>query len=411
MKAGIGLAAIASAIALMAPAAAHAGRDKDGMAGGTPIDLTSTRGHAGLPEDHISDHLIGLINRAQPNSRIHGHVYQVEADDPVLAALRNAQAPPRNVQVRIVFGNGGDSPDNAFDWVPLDRRTTCDDGCHNTTNDTAKAHSKYFLFDATQQRLDDNSLGPVGTAVWIGSANLNNGSGRRASNFATTFFGNDVLWQGMWEVWTDGFFQRPPDGDYYSGESDWTPDNGVVFSSTAGTVAHISPDDNGPDMWAKQLAQQSSGSGCIVRMLMAQIADTNGPNGPEARAPVMELDRLARSPGGCTIRVVVGENGDGDSTAAVEEKSRDVLCALPGDVVVKKRRRVHDKALETYGIYEGHPTRRRQLWSGSHNWTDNALRDNDEVLLRVADSVDAYEQFSAHFYDVYYHPYAGTFCP
>jgi len=46
---------------------------------------------------------------------------------------------------------------------------------------------------------------------------------------------------------------------------------------------------------------------------------------------------------------------------------------------------VHSKYLLIDGMYNGAPDR-KIVWTGSHNYSDNALRDNDETLLKVDDA-------------------------
>ena len=67
----------------------------------------------------------------------------------------------------------------------------------------------------------------------------------------------------------------------------------------------------------------------------------------------------------------------------------------PGTGCTKKRPRVHDKGMSIIGTYEW-VGGRKQVFGGSHNWTENALRDNDEVLLRVSDSAGVYQVFYVH---------------
>jgi len=43
--------------------------------------------------------------------------------------------------------------------------------------------------------------------------------------------------------------------------------------------------------------------------------------------------------------------------------------------------KVHDKVLLISGKYAG--STRKLVWTGSHNWTGNALRYNDEAMLRI----------------------------
>jgi hypothetical protein len=391
VKVKVFLALTALTVALLAPASAHAGRKVPGMAGQTPIDVTTTTGHANYDDPTIVDHLVGLINRTPSGSAILTNVYQTEAADLVVTALRYAKE-ARGVNVWVTYGAGGDSPSGAFDWVNWNtpngetRMRKCLTGCHNTSNPDGKAHSKYFLFYTTQRAPG----GPLEPAVWISSANLNRGSGSLASNLSVTFYNDADMWWGMWGVWMDGFNKDPANGDYYRPHLGWQqPHSGIVYSARAGSVAHISPDDDGGDMWANQLRPLSGGPNCVVRLMQAQISDAR-------LDAVREVRRLANA--GCAVRVLLGYAPDG--SADIGTQARSLLCNAP-NTLMRKRARLHDKGVQLHGTYEGTPGR-YQVFAGSHNWTGNALRDNDEVLLRVSDSEDAYVAFYDHFYDIWH---------
>jgi phosphatidylserine/phosphatidylglycerophosphate/cardiolipin synthase-like enzyme len=405
VKARIGLAALA--IALMAPAAAHADMTRTGVAGantgpGTKIDVTTTIGQTEFYDTHIADHLVGLIDRAQ--GAIYTNIYTAESDDPVRAALVRAKG--RGVKVWVTYDGGENDPDPndpisdaEFDWVNITggerRLTRCPDGCHREAAG-GRAHSKFFVFDSTQHYVATTPRGP---AVWIGSANLTRGSGLRASNMAITFYNDTVMHSRMRDVFWDGFnhFERfdlnnpsNTDYDYYHPQLGWNDRySGVVFSDQADSVAHISPDRIGGDMWIDQFNPvYPEGAPCTIRIAQAQITD-------ERMDLVDKIWDLANR--GCQVRVMLGQKSDTDTSADIGTNARAKLCnAANGRVLMRKRERMHEKGASIIGMYEG-IAGRKQVFMGSHNWTGPALRWNDEVLLRVADSADAYTAFYDHF--------------
>lgn len=385
MKARVGITVAALMITLLTPAAAHAGRTVQGTANQAQMDITTSTGNVNVEDKTIVNHLVGLISRAAPGSTIITNVYKTEANNDVVTALYLAKQ-INNVNVYVTYGDS----DTQFDWVNQGtngsiRMHQCPIGCHNATKPDGKAHSKYFLFDNTRR----TDTATSGAALWIGSANLNQGSGSRASNYATTLYHDSDMWWGMWSVWMDAFNRDPYDGDYYRPQLGWNaPHSGIVYSSKSASVAHISPDRDGGDMWAAQLSPLAAAPGCIVRVMQAQITD-------ERLDAVNQVKRLAN--GGCAVRVLLGTKDDG--SADIGTQARAILCNAP-NTLMKKRPRLHDKEVEVYGTYEG-TGGRVQVFSGSHNWTGNALRYNDEVLLRVSDSQDAYDALYDHFYDIW----------
>jgi hypothetical protein len=380
------LAIAALTTALLAPASAQAGRTVQGTANQAQMDITTSTGNANRDDPTIVNHLVGLISRAAPGSTIITNVFRTEANNDVVTALYLAKQ-INNVNVYVTYGDS----DTQFDWVNQGtpngavRMHKCPLGCHNTSKSDGKAHSKYFLFDNTTRASGATS----GAALWISSANLNQGSGSKASNFATTLYHDSDIWWGMWSVWMDAFNRDPNDGDYYRPQLGWNqPHSGIVYSAKSASVAHISPDRDGGDMWAAQLSPLAAQPGCIVRVMQAQITD-------ERLDAVNQVRRLAN--GGCAVRVLLGTKDDG--SADIGTQARALLCNAP-NTLMKKRARLHDKEVEIYGTYEG-TGGRVQVFSGSHNWTGNALRYNDEVLLRVSDSQSAYDALYDHFYDVW----------
>ena len=410
-KAGIGLAAIASAIALMAPVAAHADMTRTGIAGaktspGTKVDVSTTLGHTGFYDTHISDHLEKLIDRAEGS--IYTNIYQAELDNPVRAALIRARD-QRGVKVYVTYDGGendNEDPtdtisDNAFDWLntTAGRLEKCPNGCHRRASG-GKAHSKFFVFDSTQHY---DAATPRGTAVWISSANLTRGSGIRASNTAITYYNDADMHRRMREVFWDGFNHRErwdinagnTNYDYYHPDLPWNHlDSGIVWSDQADSVAHISPDSVGGDMWIDHLNRvYPEAGGCTIRIAQATITD--------ARIDLVNKVReLAER--GCQVRLVVDQKSDTNKAPNIETVALGRLCnaaPVPGGsprVQIRVRERMHEKGVSIIGMYEGEANR-KQVFLGSHNWTGPALRWNDEVLLRVADSVDVYDAFYRHF--------------
>lgn len=106
---------------------------------------------------------------------------------------------------------------------------------------------------------------------------------------------------------------------------------------------------------------------------------------------LVELDRQ-----GCYVEV----SATYDPSAPMEAASMGKLLARAagpyGGVVARYYCRtdstwIHDKYLLVEGNYHDGPDR-KVLWTGSHNWTTNSLRQGDETMLQLEDAAvfDAY---------------------
>ena len=115
----------------------------------------------------------------------------------------------------------------------------------------------------------------------------------------------------------------------------------------------------------------------VVRIVMHAW---NGDRGIVLARQVARLDRK-----GCDVRVLYGK-GTGRVVKRIFERSG--IAAR--DSGVRTGRRVHHKVMLVSGAVGGHPDA-HYVWTGSHNWSDRSLR-NDEIMLRVGgrELTDAY---------------------
>lgn len=96
-------------------------------------------------------------------------------------------------------------------------------------------------------------------------------------------------------------------------------------------------------------------------------------NGPRGVALAHRVARLERS--GCDVKVLYGV-GMGRQVSQILERA-----GVPTRDSLHDRRRVHQKVMVLSGVIGGH-TDANYVWTGSHNWSDRSLR-NDELTLRV----------------------------
>lgn len=106
----------------------------------------------------------------------------------------------------------------------------------------------------------------------------------------------------------------------------------------------------------------------VVRILMHAW---NGSRGVALAHRVVRLERR-----GCDVKVLYGV-GMGRQVKRILQRGH-----VPARDSLHDRRRVHQKVMVLSGRIGGR-TDAHYVWTGSHNWSDRSLR-NDEVTLRVA---------------------------
>jgi phosphatidylserine/phosphatidylglycerophosphate/cardiolipin synthase-like enzyme len=96
-------------------------------------------------------------------------------------------------------------------------------------------------------------------------------------------------------------------------------------------------------------------------------------NGERGIALAHRVARLERR--GCDVKVLYGV-GTGRQVKRILERAD-----VPARDSLHDRRRVHQKTMVLSGRIGKRPDA-NYVWTGSHNWSDRSLR-NDEVMLRV----------------------------
>jgi phosphatidylserine/phosphatidylglycerophosphate/cardiolipin synthase-like enzyme len=113
----------------------------------------------------------------------------------------------------------------------------------------------------------------------------------------------------------------------------------------------------------------------------------NGDRGIYLAQKVSELKRA-----GCDVKVIAGV---GFGRVVKNTLIRNKVPMNPGKV---KGKHTHQKAFFVSGVFDGDPASAR-VWTGSHNWSDGALR-RDDAVLEVT-GLDAYNQYAANFEDIW----------
>ncbi|MFF1610988.1 phospholipase D-like domain-containing protein [Amycolatopsis sp. NPDC058278] len=328
------------------------------------------------PENGDRDHsietrLVQLTNGTPAGAEIHISLFSWTR--PALAeAIKAAQA--RGVKVRIALdGAADDDPANTampiLKSAGLTQLVFCGTGGDNTgciAHDGSPHsinHDKLWMFSETEGKKD---------VVVIGSYNLTTVQGNMFNNALLTHGDPDLY--GFYLGHMQKMLAQKKNNDYFD-------DAGYHKTLTTMVTSYLSPraDSQGgaseefaTDTWAQLLKYITKyEAGCSLNVVQANIADSRTP-------VVTELVRIAKL--GCKVRIVYDDMG----TAA--------LAALKGKANVTLKRftttandreiTVHSK----YMLYTGNYSEkagRALVFTGSHNISGAALRDNDEILIKV----------------------------
>lgn len=333
----------------------------------------------------IHTELERLIDAAPAGSSIKGAIHSLSIDS-VADALVEAQS--RGVQVMVVIdGKNRDSTDPAVTTIKqLTNHRFCGNSgggnsCISTSAD-GDMHTKMFTFTTTT---DPNGVSRSNVS-WFGSANLTYSSGPDAFNNAVTVYGDVTLMNGLNANFLDMWNQRHYSyNDYYDSAS------GRGYYQATAADAYASPERVGQtDTIVTRLNDITPDSECRLRIGMAFV--TTG------RPQLLDLVKRFRS-GGCKVWMVVG--GDSVDGIAMSRSVYDDLLAA--GVAIRRMDKVHDKFFLAYGRFDG--VYRYRLYTGSQNWSQDALSENDELFVKLAPETGSthplYDAYYDHFNDAY----------
>ncbi|MFF8280435.1 phosphatidylserine/phosphatidylglycerophosphate/cardiolipin synthase family protein [Streptomyces lateritius] len=357
---------------------------------------------------------IELINGAPAGSRIRLAMYY--ATDPALPDALVA-AHQRGVQVQAIFDIKATEvpkepghPIPKVQWDKLvaalgtDKSRTSwvmhcgtNRGCVGTRAYGAPIvyaimHNKFLLLSET--------LGTPRVVVQS-SANLHNGrDGAKGWNNALVLAGNDAIYSAY-----DGYFDdmaaRRSNTDYYTtGRPPLASGNAKIhFYPRAATSDSVFYSDSSNDTISTILNNVKCYGNSVVgttdthrtRIRVSMTAFAR----PYLADKLNQLDAQ-----GCYIEVVATYSPPPPGEDSMQKTSMEKLLARTtssyGGVITKyycgaDSTWIHDKYLLIEGNYYNTPDL-KVLWTGSHNWTTNSLRQSDETMLQMQDAAlhDAY---------------------
>ncbi|GAA0587114.1 phospholipase D-like domain-containing protein [Streptomyces crystallinus] len=131
--------------------------------------------------------------------------------------------------------------------------------------------------------------------------------------------------------------------------------------------------------------------------------DTAGAHRTTVHAAMLKISRQAVADklralagAGCLVDLVYSETDTGTWNALHGVSGITNRCYQHDDDAdsATPNRIVHSKNVMVDGMYAG--TVQKLMWTGSHNWSGPALRDNDEAMLRIT-TPSVYSAFEANF--------------
>lgn len=332
----------------------------------------------------IVNELRRLIQRTPSGARIRGAIHSISIDG---VADDLVKAKNRGVSVQVVIdGKNASSTDPSVAALKKLSHKFCTNsnggtGCVSTSPD-GDMHTKMFTFSRT--------VDPAGTArnhvSWFGSSNLTYSTGPQSFNNAITVYGAESLMDGLNANFNDMYARRHyANNDYYDSASQ----RGYYMALPADVYA--SPERAGQtDTIVTRLDDVTPDANCRLRIGMASV--TSGR--PKL---VEEVKRYRRA--GCWVWMVVG--GDASKGISMSKGVYDEL--LGAGVKIRRMNKVHDKYFALYGKFGS--TYRYRVYTGSQNWTQDALNENEELFVKMGWETGAthplYTGYMNHFKDAY----------
>lgn len=338
-------------------------------------------------QNAIRDRVRAFIAAADPGSTIRMAMYHLwdntVAQD--LAAARTARGV--NVQVVLDETTVSDPAGNPASYDTLKAALGTDIAQSSYVTLCAKGrsclgssasginHNKFLLFSSL-------GGGTVTQAVLQLTSNLTPSNHSRYWNSSVAFAGNPTLYSAYTSYFAELATQDRANWSYtYAGAGDYK----VYFFPRAGTTDDTDTVVNALDNVGCTWTDSTGTHRTAIRAAMLKIT---------RQAVADKLRALAAA--GCTVDIVYSETDSGTWNALHGQTRLTTRCYQhdhDGDAGTPNRI-VHSKNLMIDGMYAG--ARDKLVFTGSHNWSGPALRDNDETMLRIT-TPTVYDAFVTNF--------------
>ncbi|MFF8609638.1 phospholipase D-like domain-containing protein [Streptomyces sp. NPDC015346] len=349
-------------------------------------------------QNAIKNRVREFIAAADTGSTIQMAMYHLW-DDTVAQDLANAHT-ARGIDVQVVLDETSvsdpvGSPDSyntlkaalGTDITKSSYVTLCAKGRSCLGSSTSGInHNKFLLFSSL-------GGGAVTQAVLQMTANLTPSNHSRFWNSSVAFAGNSTMYAAYTSYFGKLARQDRANWDYtYAGAGDYK----VYFFPRAGTTDDTDTVVNALDNVGCTWSDSTGTHRTAIRVAMLKIT---------RQAVADKLRALAAA--GCTVDIVYSETDSGTWNALHGQTRLTTRCYQhnhDGDAGTPNRI-VHSKNLMIDGMYAG--AREKLVFTGSHNWSGPALRDNDEAMLRIT-TPSVYDAFVTNFGQTRAAAYPGT---
>lgn len=215
---------------------------------------------------------------------------------------------------------------------------------------------------------------------WLGSANLTEATGQASFNNTITVYDDQALYDGF-----GGYFQDLTSQKHYAGDDYYDASRGRGYFRSPTAAVFASPEQD-TDLVEARLNDITPTKDCVVRVAQASFHDSR-----KNLAALLAKQKK----GGCKVGVVVGED-----KAGVPDIGPEALRILrQAKITVRSRDHIHSKLVLVHAESGGQM--RDVVYTGSHNFTKLALRQDDEIFVRMADDPALFHAFVGHFNDQY----------
>ncbi|NUR50468.1 MAG: hypothetical protein HOV71_20265 [Hamadaea sp.] len=349
----------------------------------------------------LQNKIVELIGTAPAGSRIRMAMYY--ADD---ATIPNAliAAHQRGVNVQVIF-DGRETAEALWPSLTAELGTSLSAaswalacpagrGCIGSRvlgSVDSINHNKFFLFSST---------GGAANVVVQSSANLHNGrDGLGGWNNALILVGNTAAYD-YYSGYFDDLKGRVVNNNYYDTRTPLQAGNSKIFfyprQEQSGTSPYQNPAEDtiytilsNVDCFGNSVVGTQDGTHrTIIRVAMS----------------IFSRDYLAKKlwdldAAGCYVEVVETYHPGSDLEVSAMKKLLAAAGSYHGPAVKyycdTDSIWIHSKYFEIEGVYYDKPDR-KIVWTGSHNWSTNSLRQADEAILQLEDST-VFDAYTANF--------------
>lgn len=356
-------------------------------AGGAFIETMYGQPLPGGEDPTIQRRLTQMIDDAPVGAEIHALIFRlnIEFVRDALVAANNRGTPVR------VMHDGQDHGDEIAEvlsrdvpvglgrrhrWSgrPFDPTGLVHDYGAIATGPGSDLHTKLFLFSATRDpegRMRRN-------VSWWGSPNMSRRSGTQKANDAIAVYDDGILYSNfktrLWDLmWSEIHF---PDNDFYNANLG----RGTFESAPATRCKTFCSPEQTTDMWVNRLAS----------VVVTPATEVHVGHGRFYDSRAVVADQLVRiKAAGGTVRVAVGSEPD-DLGPAIRSK------LLDAGIPVRKAN-IHDKLMLVHSRYGLSTGRRKIVFNGSHNLTQDGNYVNDELLVKMFNDEVYDDMLAEHF--------------